>query len=57
MPVIELNANTSIPNKKEVALKLTKLVASLLGKPESVRSSVSDRVVLEAKWIVDDCIY
>jgi phenylpyruvate tautomerase PptA (4-oxalocrotonate tautomerase family) len=36
MPVFELNTNTSIPNKKEVATRLSKLVAEILGKPESV---------------------
>jgi phenylpyruvate tautomerase PptA (4-oxalocrotonate tautomerase family) len=36
MPVFELSINTSIPNKKEVATKLSKLVAEILGKPESV---------------------
>lgn len=37
MPVLELNTNTSIPNKKEVAVKASKLMAQLLGKPEHVR--------------------
>jgi phenylpyruvate tautomerase PptA (4-oxalocrotonate tautomerase family) len=36
MPVFELNTNTSIANKKEVATSLSKLVAESLGKPESV---------------------
>jgi len=37
MPVLEINVNISIPNKKELAIKASKLVAALLGKPESVR--------------------
>jgi hypothetical protein len=37
MPVLELNTNTSISNKKDVAVKASKLIAKLLGKPEDVR--------------------
>jgi len=36
MPVLEINTNTSISNKQEVAIKASKLVAKLLGKPEDV---------------------
>jgi hypothetical protein len=36
MPVLEISANTTIPNKKEAAVKASKLVASLLGKAENV---------------------
>jgi hypothetical protein len=36
MPVLEISTNTSISNKKEIALKASKLVGELLGKPESV---------------------
>jgi hypothetical protein len=36
MPILELNTNTTISNKKEVALKASKLMAKLLGKPEFV---------------------
>jgi hypothetical protein len=36
MPVLEISANTTIPNKKEAAIKASKLVASLLGKAEKV---------------------
>jgi hypothetical protein len=37
MPVLELNTNTTISNKKEIAVKASKLMAQLLGKPENVR--------------------
>jgi phenylpyruvate tautomerase PptA (4-oxalocrotonate tautomerase family) len=36
MPVVEINTNTSISNKQEVAVKASKLIAKLLGKPEEV---------------------
>jgi hypothetical protein len=36
MPVFEFNTNISIPNKKEVTLKISKLVSELLGKSEGV---------------------
>jgi phenylpyruvate tautomerase PptA (4-oxalocrotonate tautomerase family) len=36
MPVVEINTNISVSNKKEVVEKASKLVAKLLGKPENV---------------------
>ena len=36
MPVLEINTNTTVANKKEIAQKASKLMAQLLGKPESV---------------------
>jgi len=36
MPVLEINTNTTVNNKKELALKASKLMAKLLGKPEYV---------------------
>jgi len=36
MPVLEINTNTKVANKKEIAQKASKLMAQLLGKPESV---------------------
>jgi phenylpyruvate tautomerase PptA (4-oxalocrotonate tautomerase family) len=36
MPVLEIYTNKTISNKKEIAVKASKLMADLLGKPESV---------------------
>jgi hypothetical protein len=36
MPVLEFTTNIAVPNKKEITLKLSKLTATLLDKPESV---------------------
>jgi hypothetical protein len=36
MPLLEINTNINVPNKKEVAVKASNLVASLLGKDENV---------------------
>jgi hypothetical protein len=51
MPVLEISSNTTIPNKKEAAIKASKLVASLLGKLENVFP------VKRLLMIVDDCPY
>jgi phenylpyruvate tautomerase PptA (4-oxalocrotonate tautomerase family) len=36
MPVLEIYTNKTISNKKEIAVRASKLMADLLGKPESV---------------------
>jgi len=36
MPVLEINTNIKVANKKEIAVKASKLMAELLGKPNSV---------------------
>ena len=36
MPVLDICTNTTVSNKKELALKASKLMAELLGKPEYV---------------------
>jgi phenylpyruvate tautomerase PptA (4-oxalocrotonate tautomerase family) len=41
MPVLEIYTNKTISNKKEIAVKASKLMAELLGKPESVSSPLS----------------
>ena len=48
MPVLEIYTNKTIPNKKEIAVKASKLMADLLGKPESVPPNSR----LPDKWLM-----
>jgi phenylpyruvate tautomerase PptA (4-oxalocrotonate tautomerase family) len=42
MPLLEINTNVDVPHKKELAVKASNLVASLLGKDENVTSPQLD---------------